>query len=237
MGGRRRFSPDELPIDGGRINAPDLAASMSVARELDALTSADALEPSPGFSSRVMAAVAAEPAPQPVLVFGRALASGRIAATLAALGDAWRVAMSPGRPTSVRAQALALVMLALLAFGSVVSIAGAAVGLFESRRPDPSLPTRPAIVVPSPWLEPLVTITPPTRPAETSPVPTPPSGPTATTAPMARPTARPTAGPTESPRRMETPDPTETDGDDGRGGDSPSPSTPDSSDNSGSGGD
>jgi hypothetical protein len=235
IGGPRRFSPDELPIDGGRVSASDLAASIAVARELDALATADAVAPSRGFSSRVMAAVAAEPAPQPVLVFGRALVSGRLATMLVALRDAWRVATSPGRPTAVRAQALALVMLALLVFGSVVGIAGAAVGLFESQRPDPSLPTRPAVVVPSPSLDPLVTITlPPTE--SPSPGATSPLQPTATPAPTARPTARPTTRPTASPRPMDTPDPTETDGDDGKGGESPSPSSPDSSDITGSGG-
>jgi hypothetical protein len=232
----RRFSPEELPIDGGRVNARDLAASMAVGRELDALAAAQTVEPSRGFSSRVMAAVAAEPAPQPVLVFGRALAGGRLATMFGAVRDAWRVTTSPGRPTSVRAQSLALV---LLAFGSVVGMAGAAVRLFDSHRPDRSTPpTMPAVVVPSPSLDPMVTITlPPTPPTGTpSPRPSTPSKPTATPAPTARPTARPTTRPTATPGGMETPDPTGT-GDDGHDGESPSPSSPSSTDNSGSGGD
>jgi hypothetical protein len=233
IGDRTRFSSDELPIDGGRVTAPEIAASMAVARELDALVMAETPAPTPDFASRVMAAVAAEPAPQPVTAFARALAGGRVVGMLAAVRDAWRVSTSAGRPTPVRAQALALVLLALLAFGSLAGISGAAIGLFDSRRPDPSsLPTFPAIVRPSPSSlrlpEDSPTPTPPPPTPDTSPDPTPSPKPTATVRPTYRATPRPAA----TPRRTASPQPTETDDNGhGGGGDSPSPT-----DNSGPGG-
>ena len=238
IGGRTRFSPDELPIGGGRLTATDLAASMAVARDLDAFVMAPTPAPSPAFTSRVMAAVAAEPAPQPVVAFARALTGGHLVAMLGAVRDAWRVSTSPGRPMPVRARALALVLLALLAFGSLAGIAGAAVGLLDSRPPSPPLPTRPAIVAPAPSAGP---------PDQVSPPSTPPSSPEPSASPRAPatagPTARPTQRPIATPRRTATPDPTESD--DAGGGseaprdadDSPSPSdgSPSPSDHSGPG--
>jgi hypothetical protein len=234
IGGRTRFSPDELPIGSGRVTASDLAASMAIARELDAFVMAPTPPPSPAFASRVMATVAAEPAPQPVLAFARALAGGHLVAMLGAVRDAWRVSTSPGRPTPVRAQALALVLLALLAFGSLAGIAGAAVGLLGPRPPSPPLPTRPAIVAPAPSA----------RPADQVSLPPPPTSSAAPSAfPKAGPTARPTQRPIATPRRMATPEPTESE--DGGGGSeeprdadgSPSPSdgSPSPSDHSGPG--
>jgi hypothetical protein len=223
MSGRTRFSPDELPIEGGRVTASELAASMGVARELDRLAAVATIDATPAFSSRVMAAVAAEPSPQPVLVFGSAVASGRIAAMLGAARDAWRVAMSPGRPAPVRMQALVLVLLLLLAFGSVVGMAGAAIGLFDSQRPGPSpVPTRPAIALPTSTLDAMPRVSPP--PGEATPGTSSPSP--AANAATPRPTVRPTTRPVATPRRTETPDPSETDGtgsDDGHDDGSPSP--------------
>src|SRR5204863_7330892 len=130
----------------GRITASEVAASIAAARELESLAIVQAPVPSPGFVARVMTAVAAEPAPQPVAVFARALTAGRLIGMLSAVRDAWRVSTPPGRPAPVRAQALALVLLVVLAFGSLAGVAGAAVGLFEARQPiPPPLPTRPAI--------------------------------------------------------------------------------------------
>lgn len=237
IGDRLRFSPDELPIEGGRVAASAITVSLAVAHGLEAFLLAPTPAPSPAFATRVMAAIAAEPAPQPVSAFAQALAGGRFRAMLAALRDAWRVSTSAGRPARVRAQALALVLLALLAFGSLAGIAGAAVGLFESRQPSPPpLPTRPAVVPPSPV----------TRPADdVSPLPTPTGSPELTESPQpsatASPTARPTPRPIATPRRTASPRPTESD----EGGvsetpdadDSPSPSdgTPRPSDHSGPG--
>jgi hypothetical protein len=200
-----RFSPDELPIEGGRVTASEVAASMAVARDLDVLLAAEMPWPSAGFTSRVMTAVAAEPGPQPVTAFARALAGGRSGAMLRALRDAWRVSTSPGRPTPVRAQALALVVLVLLAFGSLAGVAGAAVGLFDQRPSSPSLPTPPAIVLPP---------SPSNRPADQV-GPTPPGLPESTASPTSSvtpdPTVRPTQRPIATPRRTATPRPTESD--------------------------
>jgi hypothetical protein len=214
-GGRIRFSPDELPIEGGRVTASEVAASMAVARDLDVLSEAQMPWPSAGFTSRVMTAVAAEPGPQPVTAFARALAGGRFGAMLRALRDAWQVSTSPGRPTPVRAQALALVMLVLLAFGSLAGVAGAAVGLFDQRPPSPSLPTRPAIVVPpSPSTRPADQVEPAPPAPSSSPEPSASPTPSATPGPAVRPTQRPIA----TPRRTATPQPTESDD---RGSDAP----------------
>jgi hypothetical protein len=239
IGGRTRFSPDELPIGGGRVTASDLAASMAVARQLDAFALEPTPAPSPAFTSRVMAAVAAEPAPQPVVAFARALTGGHLVAMLGAVRDAWRVSASPGRPTLVRAQALALVLLALLAFGSLAGITGAAVGLFDAPRPSQPLPTRPAIVAPAPSAGPSNEVSPPPSMPTSSPEPSPSSKAPATAGPTARPTQRPIA----TPRRTASPQPTESE--DGGGGgeeprdadDSPSPSdgSPSPSDHSGPG--
>jgi hypothetical protein len=232
MDGRLRFSPDELPIDGDRVTALEIAASLAVARELGALVTAETPRPTAGFLSRVMTAVAAEPAPQPVTAFARALAGGRLVPMLAALRDAWRVSTSPGRPTHVRAQALALVLLVLLAFGSLAGVAGAAVGLFDSRPPNPPLPTRPAVVPPGPSTRPAIDV-------PTSPAVRPSSPPNAAATPS--PTPRTTPRPVSTPRRTAAPEPTETDDrspDESREpDDSPSPGveSPSPSDNGGPG--
>ena len=62
-----------LPSDEER-----LAAEM--ARELEAMTMTSGVVPSGDFTDRVMAAIAAEPVPQPVRAFGIALVAGRLGA-------------------------------------------------------------------------------------------------------------------------------------------------------------
>ena len=49
------------------------------------------LAPTEDFADRVMAAVAAEPSPQPIAALGTAVRGGRLGAALAAIGDSWRV--------------------------------------------------------------------------------------------------------------------------------------------------
>jgi hypothetical protein len=218
IGGGPRFSPDELPLEGGRVTASGIAASMAVARELDALMTAPAPSPSLGFTSRVMAAVAAEPAPEPVMAFAQALVGGRFTAMAAAVRDAWRVAASAGRPTPVRAQAFALVLLVVLSFGSVAGIAAGAVGLLDSgpRNPAP-LPTRPAVLLPRPSARPPAQV-----PPSTSSTPSASPKPAGSAAPTARPTTRPVA----TPRRTASPRPTETDQPDGSDDASPDDTAP-----------
>jgi hypothetical protein len=238
-GAPARFSPEELPLDGRGVNAAAIGASLAVARELDALVAAPVPDPTPGFASRVMAAIATEPVPQPLTVFTAALVHGRLTGMLAALRDAWRVSTSAGRPAPVRAQAFALVLLVVLTVGSVAGMAGAAAGLFDSRPPDGSpFPTAPALVLPEPSTEPTDKVAPtptadPSSPEATTPAPS--RKPTVT----ARPTTRATQRPTATPRRTATPEPTGTDdsggGHGGDDGESPSPSDSPSADNSGPG--
>ena len=68
------------------------------------------LAPTEDFTDRVMAAVAAEPSPQPIAALGTAVRGGRLGAALAAIGDSWRVAFGSSRPAALRAQAFAMVL-------------------------------------------------------------------------------------------------------------------------------
>ena len=77
------------------------AAADAMGRELDAVASKSPMMPTPDFTDRVMAAVAAEPPPRPVAAFGAAVMAVSLRRTLTAVGDAWRVALSGrGRPRS-----------------------------------------------------------------------------------------------------------------------------------------
>jgi uncharacterized membrane protein YgcG len=191
--GRAPFGPDELPLDSG--DAANLATSLRIGRELDGFVADTSIEPSPDFTTRVMAAVAQEPAPRPIAAASRAVAGGRPFAFLAALRDAWRVATTGGRPVAIRAQALAFVLVAFLTVGGVAGFAGAE----ALRLLDPDDAPQPSPIV-APTQTPIV-----------SPSPTP--SPTPTPTPTARPTVRPTPTP---PRR--TPTPTGTDDHGGGGG-------------------
>ncbi|MDQ6795796.1 MAG: hypothetical protein M3067_13450 [Chloroflexota bacterium] len=226
MRGRPPFGPAELSLELG-APAAELVAAVRLGRELEAFALAATVEVGRDFGARVMAALAAEPAPQPVAAVGRALATGRPLAVLAGLRDAWRVALGGGRPTLVRAQALALVLLALLAFGAAGSLAGAAVlrTLDLRQAPAPVVPVAP----PSPVVTSTPTATPtptpsaraeatgtikPTESASAAPAfgPTPPVTPTHS--------ARPTHEPAETPEASETPNPSDV----GSGLDTPEPS-------------
>lgn len=169
-----------------------LAAEM--ARELEVLGTAGGVHVSDGFADRVMAAVAAEPLPQPVRAFGVALVAGHLRSAVSAVGDAWRVVTSGVVPVGVRAQALALVF--VVAVGGLTLAGGAtvgAIGLFGPAQATPS----PSPVVPAP-----------------SPSVAPSPSPSATTDPNASAEPSETASPTSTgmpPSRTETPSPTGTD--------------------------
>ena len=66
-----------------------------------------------------MAAIAAEPAPRLVVKPATAVRGGRLGAFLVAVRESWAVAFSGGRPMAVRAQALAFVLLVVLAAGAL----------------------------------------------------------------------------------------------------------------------
>ena len=83
-----------------------------------------AARPSAEFVDRVMVAVAREPLPAPAIAAGEAMRrrTGR-GALLAAIGDGWRVLVGTGHPLAARAQALALVVVAVVVVGSASSLA------------------------------------------------------------------------------------------------------------------
>ena len=197
----RRFDPSEVrPASGPGPSDAELAEAMVAARELETLIARDAVGPTVGFEDRVMAAIATEPAPR---LFGRPAASvrgGWPVAFVLSIRDAWRVATSGGRPVALRAQAMAFVLLVVLATGSISLFAVGASGLLDSSDgPTPTLPGPSPSVVPSPSATPSPSVVPSPSPSAT-PSPSPSES----------------AEPTESAEATETAEPTET-GDDSSG--------------------
>ncbi|MEO8228154.1 MAG: hypothetical protein ABI628_00175 [Chloroflexota bacterium] len=201
------FHPSELT--GGDAVQPttaDLGQSLLIARELESLLAATDVHPSDRFVDRVMSAVVAQPLPQPAVAAGLALRGGRFGAMLAALADNWRITFSGDHPFPVRAQALAFVLVAVLALGSVGGVA--TIGAVRLLGPAPSVaapaPTQQGPVVeptPSPVLGPII------APTDHEGTPEP------STTPEPTETAEPTEGqgPAKTPRGTETAQPSETD--------------------------
>ena len=214
------------PSDEERIAA-------NMARELEAMTTTTTpIQPSDGFADRVMQSIAGEPLPQPVRAFGLAVLGGRLRAAASALGDAWRTISSRPAPLVIRVQALALVLVVLVA--SLAVAGGATVGAFGllgngNPRTGPSEPPpRLPIATPSPSASFAPEDTPSASPEES---------------PTAEPTETPepheTNGPTARPRTA-TPTATETDdhgggSGSGSGGDDHTPSPTATDDHSGGG--
>lgn len=192
---RSGFGLDELPANA---DAPEIAGSLRAGRRLESFAAAERVDRSADFTSRVMGAIATEPRPQPAVAIGDAARQGRLAGVVAGVVDAWRVAFSGGRPLAVRVQALAIVLVSIVALGSLGG--AAAVGAINLLTPDDG-------VVPTiPSLSPTPTPTPTSSLSSPSPSPTPSatSSPTPTLTPSAIPT------PTRTPRRTPTAEPTET---------------------------
>lgn len=212
------FDPTELTGAGEEPSAAELASIEAMARTLAELRSG---EPDPGrdFPDRVMAAIAAEPEPAPLLVVLAALRRGRPAVVVAALGDAWRDLIGAGRPLLVRAQAIGLLAATLILAAAIGG--GAAVGAARlldlqgplSPSPSPSMPVGPS---PSPAVTPSPSFVSPTpEPSETAePSETPEANETAE--PSGTPEgggggqATPTPEPSRTPRPTATPEPTRT---------------------------
>jgi hypothetical protein len=211
----RPFHPSELGDVADPLASADL---LLIARELERLDGGP-IRPSDGFTDRVLAAIGSEPLPAPMAVAGLAARQGRFGAMAAALRDTWHVAWSGGRPVAVRAQAMAFVLLLLVAVGSVgaVTTVGALNALFPpTTSPSPTLP----VVDPSP--QPARTAEPTETPEPTkSPEPTDSPEPTETTKPggTTKPDDTVEPGHTARPGRTETPEPTETPGTDDSSGD------------------
>lgn len=186
-----------------------------MARELTEVSDVPGLRPTDDFADRVMAAVAAEPVPQPAVAFGSAVRAARVGAALAAIGDAWRVAFGGPRPIAARAQAMALVLVvAVVALGSGgMAAVGAARLLGLDGRPAPST-------------------------IEPSPSPIPSIAPSPSPAPSVSPSPTPTESiePTETAEPTETPEATDDHGGGGGGGSGPGGGD-DSGSHSGSGSD
>ena len=219
------FHPSELD---GVADPAGSAEILAMARELERLDGG-AIRPSDGFTDRVLAAVAGEPLPRPMAAAGLAAREGRFGAMLAALRDTWHVAWSGGRPLAARAQAMAFVLVLIVAVGSVSGLA--TVGAMNALFPATATPS----LVPSPQTP--VTPSPSRRPDEVLP----PAGPTAPPKPVQTAEPTDTPEPTETPEPNETPKPTQTDKHTERPGhtETPEPTeTPDANEDSGgSGGD
>ncbi len=208
MGDRRdrhdRFRPDELSATEG---AGQQAEMLRAARELEWLASTDDVAPTTGFEDRVMAAVAAEPTPRPVLAAVSAARRGAISGVLAAVADIWRVAWTGGRPLGARLPAMAIVLVMLAGtVGAGALGVGTLAHLVDGPPETPSLAPV-ASPSPSPTASPSPTL---------SPSPSPSASPAAGESPDesethgAERTEEPTRPATESPRPTRTPRPTET---------------------------
>lgn len=234
---RRQFGPDDLPeagsADAAGEPAADVARALAMGRERDAFAARDAASPSADFADRVMAAIAAEPTPRPVAAAGRALGQGRFVALAASFRDLWRVAFSGGRPLAVRAQALALVAVVVIALGSLggAAVVGALGLLSEAPGPSPSESVSPSPSV-APSESPLSSPS-PSAPPSASPSASPSGSPSPSGS--VAPTGSPTASPTDTAEPTETASPTGTDDSDDR---TPRPSdTPKPTDDSDGSGD
>jgi hypothetical protein len=183
------FRPGEL-FDGDEpMSAVELAEALATARELESAAMAADVRPSAGFAERILAAVAAEPLPRPMARIGRAVGRGRLGALVAALADTWRLAWSGGRPLAVRAQALAVVVVLVVAAGAMSGLA--VVGVAGLLNP-------PGVTVPSPSdTAPAIAPSPsPSNDVIATPEPTETAEPTST---PRRSTPTPTVHPTETP--------------------------------------
>jgi uncharacterized membrane protein YgcG len=220
-GSGRRFDVSELQTTGvtGEPSATDaeLAQALGLARDLEAMAAADLASPTDGFEDRVMAAIATEPAPRLAVRPPAGVRGGRLGAMAVAIRESWGVAFSGGRPLAVRAQAMAVVLVAILAAGLLATAGVVTVGGLLQGRPSP---------VPS--VAPLPSAVPsPTMPATALPSPSPSATPEATETPEPVETPRPAptsgapgaGGPgTRTPEPEHTAEPTGTDDHGGGGG-------------------
>lgn len=229
------YGPSEVD-DGSGLDEHELLATFGVGRELERVAIGGLrgarLRVDPAFVDRVMAAVATEPLPAPTVALrsssGR-LGPRRLRDLVVIVGDAFRVAFGPDRPSAVRAPAMAMVavLIAVVGLGGLagvylvgglrgggpeVNLPG--VGGLPSASVEPSLPpsslppssttpTSPAdaVLSPTPLVTPVVSVSP-------SPTPRASAAPRASLRPASTP--RPTAPPTPTPSQTPTPHPTET---------------------------
>ncbi len=203
----RRFDPSELVAPGEpALPVAEQADALLAARDLETLAANDLIRPTEGFEDRVMAAIATEPAPRLVVRPASAVRGGRLGAFLIAVRESWGVASTGGRPLAVRAQALAFVVLVVVAAGSMTTVAAVGVGSLLANR-GPAATDAPPSIQPAPTESAEPSETPaPTESAEPSETP----APTETAEPSETPEATETAEPGETPRATRTPRPTKT---------------------------
>ena len=197
----RPFTIEELEGAGDGLSASDRAEAFAVARSIEAALSADPVRPQPGaaFTDRVMAAVAAVPAPHRRglgiggLLLAAAIAVGSLGGLVVAGGLGLFDQASPPSPEP-----------------SVMPSASPSPSPVESGSPSPSA---------SPSASPSPSVTPSPSPSAT---------PTATARPTTRPNPTRTPSPTDTPEPTdtETPEPTGTEdspesSDDGGGNSGP----------------
>jgi hypothetical protein len=174
-------SPPPVGLEASDVPEADLEVSLAVDRMLARYAQGTASTPDAGLSDRVMAAIAAEPAPAPIVAVAAAARAHRWNAVLAGLRDLWPVAWSGGRPWVIRTSAAAIVLAGLIGASSVGGLA--AVGAWNALSQQ-RVPVVAPIVSPSPAPSPV--------PSSTStPLPSPSANPTS------RPTQRPTTRPAE----------------------------------------
>ena len=92
-GPQRRFDPAELRIPGEPDpTLAEQADALATARDLEALALDSGVRPTDGFEDRVMAAIAAEPAPRLVVAPAGTVRGGVVGAFLLTVRQSWAVA-------------------------------------------------------------------------------------------------------------------------------------------------
>jgi hypothetical protein len=198
------------------VDPADAERIRSAAVELERYVRATDLAPRVRLGAQIMETLEAEPVPAPLTALGAAARGRRLRAMLSALGDAWRVAWSGGRPIAIRLSAAVAVLVLVVAVGSLGGLA--AVGAWsvlqpERPTPSPSVDLVP-VVVPPVDSEPSRIETPATAAPGPTPTPSPsphvtePTAPARTPRPTVRPTPTPrvTARPTHPPERTPVPE-------------------------------
>jgi hypothetical protein len=195
------------------LSPEEVTADVAFGRELERV-GRDEPSPSAEFVDRVMGAIALEPDPRPVAATVGAARTLRPRAIAAAIAGAWTAAVGPGRPTAIRAQAVALLLVIALAVGTAGTavVAGGMTLLGPSETSMPTPQVSPSLPTPEP--------TPSPEPSNASPSPSPSPSPSEGVDASEEPSdgagatdggsATSTPTPTRNPTRTATPTPTGT---------------------------
>ena len=143
------FSGAEL--GGLDLPAEEIADDARLARQLEALADRETLGPSPDFADRVMAAIASEPTPAPVVAARSAIRRLSLLGLVASVGDAARITFGRGFPAMARLQAISLVLVSSLTIGAAAAGTAGALGAFNAQNSSPGPTTTPTqLVTPTP---------------------------------------------------------------------------------------